>query len=94
MLSAPLASCVLHVSVAYENDSRRNFHFFHHKCLIQKFLSCTKVVHTEMLPQSDVKVSTRFTGSNEEAPWQVSIPDKGIVVHDRVSAPGPESSSF
>lgn len=80
MLSAPLATCVLHVAMAHENGTRLEFHFFYHKWLPQQIFSCICVVYVATRPRSDMGVCTHFPGNNREVSPRISIADSEAVV--------------
>lgn len=92
---APLPTCVLHVPMAAENEDRRNFHFFHQKCLRQNLLSSTAVVYRQMPLLSDPERCIHFSSISREVPRLRFIPGNKIVLlrlHLRAT-PGRQQSS-
>lgn len=66
---APLIASVLSIPVSYENRSRQNLHFLHHRRPLHQPLSLAVLVCVNRRPWSKVGVCADIRGSNRKVSW-------------------------
>lgn len=66
--SAPLATCVPHISETCKNEVQRTSNFLNHRRLPQQLLPCTTVSYIEMKTRRDMKLCSHFSGNNKKIP--------------------------